>query len=155
LIDSGDITDVEALTHPHRNVVTRAVGIEPAVLADFLVLGDEPWQRLLLCSDGVSGDVHLAALQHILLTESTVDDAADEIMRQTLLGRARDNASVIVLDVERDEVRDDVDVTVPRITRPSADEWAPPIGLADILPVEDVVRFELLDEPHQNVEELS
>jgi PPM family protein phosphatase len=155
LIDSGDITDVEALTHPHRNVVTRAVGIEPAVLADFLVLGDNPRQRLLLCSDGVSGDVHLDALEYILLTEDSVDDAADEIMRRTLSGKAKDNASVIVVDVEREPtVNYDVDLTGPRITRLPVDEWAPPTETADTF-TDDLLVFELLDDPDRNDEDHS
>jgi protein phosphatase len=55
MVKAGEITPQEAGTHPHRNVLTRSIGTEPEVVVDEndvpLIDGD----RLLLCSDGLTG----------------------------------------------------------------------------------------------------
>ena len=122
MIDSGDITQAQASTHPLRNVVTRAVGIEPHVLADYLVLADTHRRRLMLCSDGVSGEVDVETMHQLLADPSSVDEAADGLIELVLSGRASDNASLIVVDIERAVIggdESDVDVTSPRRHRPS------------------------------------
>ena len=57
LVSAGQITKEDARHHPHRNIVTRALGIEPRVAIDGwrmpLVRGD----RFLLCSDGLSDEI--------------------------------------------------------------------------------------------------
>ncbi len=126
LVDIGEITQDQAATHPHRNVVTRAIGIEPSVFADFAVLGPARRRRLLLCSDGVSGEVPFADIERLLADEGVpVDDVADQLMSMVLAGRAPDNASLVVVDVEQPEwTDDDVDVTGPR-ARPQSDDTSP------------------------------
>ncbi len=54
LLASGSIKPEEAATHPNRNLITRAVGVEPAVESDLYSLRLRPGDRLLLCSDGLS-----------------------------------------------------------------------------------------------------
>lgn len=116
LVDAGQISPEQARTHPNRNVVTRAIGIERNVTADFVVLGAVRRRRLLLCSDGVSGEVPFTELERILTDDqSTPDEAADRLMSIVLAGRAPDNATLIVVDVERPGwVEDDTEVTGPR-----------------------------------------
>ena len=55
LVDSGEITATEAHEHPERHVITRALGGPRLEPADFFVLPVTEVERLLLCSDGVSG----------------------------------------------------------------------------------------------------
>ena len=54
LLRRGEITKNEALTHPHRNMITRALGTEPRVLPDLFRCELSPGDILLLCSDGLS-----------------------------------------------------------------------------------------------------
>jgi len=57
LVDSGYITEKEAETHPHRNIIMRALGDKSSIIVDFdfLYLDEtQPW-KFLICSDGVSG----------------------------------------------------------------------------------------------------
>ena len=117
LVDRGEITAEEATTHPHRNVVTRAIGIDPAVFPDFVVLGPAASRRLMLCSDGVSGEVSFHDIERLLLDVTrTPDEVAEQLMALVLAGRAADNASLIVVDVLQTDAAldDDVDVTGPR-----------------------------------------
>ena len=101
LVDAGEILPEAAATHPERNVVTRAIGIEDVVAGDFFVLPALPRVRLLLCSDGVSGELADEQLAEILSTVADPADAAAALIVAVLAGRAADNATAIVIDVVR------------------------------------------------------
>lgn len=101
LVESGEISEDEALVHPERNVVTRAIGVEPWVAGDFFVVPTTLSSRLLLCSDGISGELSFDQIREVLADEPDPDAAADALVRTVLLGRAADNATAIVVDVNR------------------------------------------------------
>lgn len=115
MVDAGTIDAAEAISHPDRNVVTRAVGIEAEVSADFVPLSRAARQRLVLCSDGVSGPIVDEQLAELASRTRPVDVAVDGIIAEVLAGRAADNATVLVVDVEWDTVDSDDD---PEITSP-------------------------------------
>ena len=98
LIDEGRITADEARVHPHRNLILKALdGIheaEPDLFEIELVAGD----RLLLCSDGVSGVLDDGRLADILSTGSP-DYAAVELVRASLEAGSSDNVTCVVADV--------------------------------------------------------
>jgi protein phosphatase len=98
LIDIGRITPAEALTHPLRNVITRALGAAVAVKADFHVLPEEDC-RLLLCSDGLSGEIDDDQILELLAMHADPSKAAVALVEAVLEGPARDNVTVIVVDV--------------------------------------------------------
>jgi protein phosphatase len=98
LIDEGRITEEESRTHPHRNLILRAVdGVhetDPDLFDVDLATGD----RILLCSDGVSGVLDGARLADILGTGS-VDYAVVELIRAALDAGSTDNITAVVADV--------------------------------------------------------
>lgn len=98
LVQAGRITPTEALTHPLRNVITRALGADAAVEADFHVL-DEENCRILLCSDGLSGEIDDDRIWDILTANPDPSAAAVALIDAVLEGPARDNVTVIVVDV--------------------------------------------------------
>jgi serine/threonine protein phosphatase PrpC len=98
LVQEGRITPAEALTHPLRNVITRALGADVAVEADFHVLPDEDC-RLLLCSDGLSGEIDDDRIGELLATHVDPSKAAVALVEAVLDGPARDNVTAIVLDL--------------------------------------------------------
>jgi len=98
LVQTGQITPAEALTHPLRNVITRALGADVVVEADFHVLPDEDC-RLLLCSDGLSGELDDDRIRGLLSTHVDPSKAAVALVEAVLDGPARDNVTAIVLDV--------------------------------------------------------
>lgn len=64
LVRSGTLTRAEAERHPHRHVLTRAVGLAPDVEHDLIETDWRPDDAMLLCSDGLSavlGDAEIAA----------------------------------------------------------------------------------------------
>jgi len=99
LVSTGHITDDEARTHPRRNIITRALGIEPDVKVDWWTLPLVEGDRFLLCSDGLVDEVADSDIVATLLEHDDPQDAADSLIAQANEAGGRDNITVIVLDV--------------------------------------------------------
>ncbi len=98
LVDVGQLTEDQARTHPRRHVVTRALGTGDDTEADFWLLPAEHGDRLLLCSDGLSGEITDDEICSILSAAGDPQDACDELIAAALRSGARDNVTVIVVD---------------------------------------------------------
>lgn len=103
LVDAGLITAERALTHPERHVVTRAVGSDDGCVPDFWVLPMVPGDRLVICSDGLFGDTAPDELEAISATAGPPTAVADLLLAAALRDGARDNVSVVVVDVLADQ----------------------------------------------------
>ena len=99
LVTTGHITDDEARTHPRRNIVTRALGIDPAVRVDAWTLPIVRGDRFLLCSDGLVDEVRDDAINDVLTTIPDPQSAADELVALANREGGRDNVTVVVVDV--------------------------------------------------------
>ncbi|MHA7239277.1 PP2C family protein-serine/threonine phosphatase [Arthrobacter sp. TMS1-12-1] len=99
LVDLGSITEEEARTHHRRHVVTRALGAGDDADPDVWLLPVEDSDRVLLCSDGLSGEVTDEDIHAILTTVADPQEACDELIAAALRSGARDNVTVIVVDV--------------------------------------------------------
>ena len=105
LVDQGQITKGEARSHPRRNIVTRALGIEPDVRVDSVQLPLIKGDRYLLCSDGLVDEVDDEHIAEILLQHAEPQAAADALVQAANDNGGRDNITVIVADVlEGDEL---------------------------------------------------
>jgi serine/threonine protein phosphatase PrpC len=98
LIDEGRITEVDARTHPHRNLILKALDGVHEVDPDLFTVQLTEHDRILLCSDGASGSLDNARLADILATGSP-DFAAVELVRASLAAGSTDNVTCIVADV--------------------------------------------------------
>ncbi len=99
LVTTGHITDDEARTHPRRNIVTRALGIDPSVRVDAWTLPIVRGDRFVLCSDGLVDEVHDDAISDVLTTIADAQRAADELVALANREGGRDNVTVVVVDV--------------------------------------------------------
>ena len=99
LVATGHITDDEARTHPRRNIVTRALGIDPSVRVDAWTLPLVRGDRFLLCSDGLVDEVRDDDIVGVLQTVTDPQAAADELVALANRQGGRDNITVIVVDV--------------------------------------------------------
>ena len=99
LVDGGLLDPADTASHPLRNVVTRAIGIDPDVTADVVVI-EPPVGRLLLCSDGLSGELAPPRIGRVLAGVPDPGAAAHRLVELVLDGPARDNVSAIVLDLD-------------------------------------------------------
>ena len=103
MVAAGSITASEARTHRDRNIVTRAVGIEEGVIADFTYLDIVPGERFLLTSDGVHGELTDEQIRVLLTRSPDPQSAVDGLVEAVLRGNARDNLTVVVVDSLVDE----------------------------------------------------
>ena len=104
LVDAGEITEAAAAVHPSRNVITRALGgsaLPGGVSgeADYFLLPLGSVERLVLCSDGISGMIDDEEMRGILDSVPDPRDAADALVAAALEAGGRDNATVVVVDV--------------------------------------------------------
>ncbi|GAA1642139.1 hypothetical protein GCM10009790_24550 [Georgenia ruanii] len=139
MVDAGTLSPAAARTHPRRNVITRAVGTSDEVEADFWVLPIRPGERLLLCTDGLIGELEDAEIAEVLRTAPDPTQAAEELLRRAVTGGANDNVTVVVVD----SVADDADGTAPGASAEGAD--APTESAAPAEPAESAAPSQTSD----------
>jgi len=101
LVDSGRITPEEAAVHPRRSVLMRVLGdVDAAPEIDTTVFDVLPGDRWMLCSDGLSSYVSDDKIQNTLRSFSTVRDAADRLVKESLDQGAPDNVTVVIVDID-------------------------------------------------------
>ncbi len=104
MVEKGEITEAEADVHPYRSVLTRAVGVDPAVHVDEATVEIVQGDRVLLCSDGLHGMITDDEIAGILAAESDPNRAAEDLIEAANRAGGVDNITVVVLDfVEGDE----------------------------------------------------
>ena len=137
MVRSGELTPEEAAVHPHRHILTRALGIEPSIEVDCWELDLEPGSRVLLCSDGLTNELGEQEIAEVLLDEPDAEKAAGELVRLALHRGGIDNVTVVVLDVlagEAPAVNDDI------VVIPLAAPGAPgPASGAETAPITEAV----------------
>lgn len=102
LVDQGLITHEQAATHPERNVITRAIGVDHEVDADVWFTPVDGRQLYLMCSDGLTKEVDDEAIA-TLLREFDADRAvnpAERLVALALDAGGRDNVTAVVVESE-------------------------------------------------------
>lgn len=96
LIESGKLTPEEAVNHPRRNVITRALGIEPDILVDSNEYELKDNESLLLCSDGLSNFVSANEITQIF-GETETEQIADKLVSLANKNGGGDNITAVVV----------------------------------------------------------
>ena len=99
MVDHGIITAEEMERHPSRNVLTRAIGVQPDLAVDSIVDTVLPEDLFLLCSDGLHGVIGEAEICEILLRAPLPRAGAALIERCHALG-APDNVTLVTVAAE-------------------------------------------------------
>jgi protein phosphatase len=107
LVATGQLTADEARNHPQRNVIYRTIGDRPQVEIDTFVQVLSPGDRLLLCSDGLSGMVRDEDMAQIVMQAGSPQAACRELVAAANANGGEDNITVIVVQVESAEERHD------------------------------------------------
>ena len=103
LVKKGQITPDEAIVHPLRNVVTRALGTEKQVDIDVEHLAWSKGDIVLLCSDGLSGLVSGEALLDVLCDERDLEWKVSKLIGLALEAGGDDNVTAVLLENSGDE----------------------------------------------------
>ena len=100
LVTEGLLTVDEARTHPRRNIVTRALGIDEQVSVDTWTIPMFDGDRFMLCSDGLVDEVPLDEITEMMREHSAPQDIAERLVTAAKRHGGRDNITVIVVDVK-------------------------------------------------------
>jgi protein phosphatase len=103
MVQEGEITQEEARVHPHRNVMTRAVGVDMTVDVDDRSVEVHAGDRLLLCTDGLTGMISEQRIGGILVDARDPQEAAHHLVDAANEAGGIDNITVVVLDFAQDD----------------------------------------------------
>ena len=99
LVREGRLTRAQAEVHPQRNVITRALGIEPEVDVDAWEFPVASGDRFLLCSDGLFNEVIETDIELLLVGTTDPTEAAGLLVAAANAAGGRDNITCVVVDV--------------------------------------------------------
>ena len=144
LVDSGQIKPEQATNHPMKNIVLNAVGTrsvqyDPTVHSTMLLPGDV----VVLTSDGVTDSLSNSEIVKLASEKDAPERIASSIVHAAIEGGSRDNASCIVVDIDRGPTADTDDQLHFELAK-----------LHDLLSGVDSVNNELRNEMTQVAEDL-
>ncbi len=100
LVERGELTQEQARTHPHKNLITRALGTENQLRVDFYRQTIHPGEYLLLCSDGLSNVVLDEELAQLINREDSLEACCQTLLSLALERGAPDNVTVVLISCE-------------------------------------------------------
>lgn len=96
LVESGDLLPEQAINHPEKNVITRALGVEENVITDSYIVDFSNDSKILLCTDGMSNFVSSETLLKIINNNET-DKITALLIDEANFGGGKDNITVAVI----------------------------------------------------------
>ena len=87
-----------------RNIITRAVGIEKKVAADFFETELSDGDYLLMCSDGLTNMVDNESIRNIIRERSSVQEKVQALIDLANINGGKDNIGIVLVDPYREEV---------------------------------------------------
>lgn len=97
LVQRGELTPDQARTHPHKNLITRALGAEPELHADVFQQPIEEGDFLLLCSDGLSNVVSEQEILYEVIHGGDACTCCRRLLEIALHRGASDNVTAILI----------------------------------------------------------
>jgi protein phosphatase len=95
LISAGTLTKSEAREHPNKNMITRALGATPEVDPDFYRFDIEPGDRVLLCTDGLHGELTDDEIRDVAAAGNDLNKICRKLVTQANEKGGHDNITVV------------------------------------------------------------
>lgn len=144
-VRAGRMTPEQALNHPSRNVISRALGAEPQVEIDLRTIMVDPGTTFLLCSDGITRHIGDAELGELLSTGMNPENLCEQ-MRELCYSRgAEDNLTAIIVKIAEE-------VTQPVRAVPNTPEYAGDKEVETIASIRLPVREPAVTEPAEIIQ---
>jgi serine/threonine protein phosphatase PrpC len=112
MVRRGELTLEQAARHPHRSVITRALGTDLELDPDVIELSAEPGDRVLICSDGLTGMVDDETIAHLMSLGADAQSTAQSLVDAALDHGGEDNVTVVVVDVQASAPEGEQDETL-------------------------------------------
>jgi protein phosphatase len=106
LVRRREISEVAARGHPHRHVLTRALGVRRSVEPDLAELTPAAGDTFVLCSDGLTGHVRDEEIADVASQDGDVESLCDQLVNLANSRGGEDNVTVIVARFEKDPAAD-------------------------------------------------
>ncbi|NUP06663.1 MAG: Stp1/IreP family PP2C-type Ser/Thr phosphatase [Polyangiaceae bacterium] len=106
LIEAGQLTEEEAETFEHNNIILQALGTADSVQVDLTYVDLRRGDTVLLCSDGLSGMVRNDEIREVLRTFDDPLEACRELTDRANLAGGHDNVTVVVAKFEGDGLKE-------------------------------------------------
>ena len=97
MVERGELTREEARNHPHKNLITRALGAEPVLLADCFRQAMAPGDCLLLCSDGLSNVLTEQEMLYEVIHGGEAGTCCQRLLDIALHRGAPDNVTAVLI----------------------------------------------------------
>ena len=101
MVSIGELDKESAKTHSRKNIITRAVGVEKKVVADFFEAEVREGTKILLCSDGLSNMVDDSEIKSIIedCSECDIKDTVQKLIDTANDNGGLDNIAVVLAEV--------------------------------------------------------
>ena len=109
LVQRGAISRSEAKVHPDKNIITRAVGTDAYVDADFYDYTASEGETIILCSDGLTEMVDEEKIQALITENESVENAVTALVEEANNNGGVDNITVVAFRFEKEDNSDDAD----------------------------------------------
>jgi protein phosphatase len=124
MVRAGELTEAEAAVHPHRHILTRALGVSSAIEVDLWRIQPRRGDRYVLCSDGLTNEITDDQIREVLASVADPQEVADLLVKAARTHGGSDNITVVIFDVVVGE--DDEDA--PAVAAVDGDFVAPSSG---------------------------
>ncbi len=106
LVDTGNLSEREAMNHPQKNIIYQNLGAPNIQTLNIGVIEGTFYrdQKILLCSDGLTDELHKEEIAKSLSSDSSDQQITDELIAKVLNTRAEDNVTVVVVAAPHDAV---------------------------------------------------
>jgi protein phosphatase len=115
LLELGEITPEQVFNHPEGNVITRAVGFNSRPIPDYWMLPLVKGLRIILCSDGLTGEMRDERIRLHVAAGLSVAETASALVDAALAEGARDNVTVVIVEVVESPDEEVYENTAPRV----------------------------------------
>ncbi len=102
LVETGELTKEEALNHPRKNVLMRALGANNPIDVDIFDVERE-CDAILLCSDGLTNMLNASQIEKVLNSDLSLEEKVVKLIRKSNLRGGTDNVSIACLEKESGE----------------------------------------------------
>lgn len=99
MVKKGHITREKARFHPDKNIITKAIGSEPSVEADYFEVMVKEKDRILLCSDGVSNMMEESFIKEVLSSKLELSEMGDILIKTAVENGGKDDITLVIIEV--------------------------------------------------------
>lgn len=99
MVKKGEIDRCSAKVHPNKNIITRAVGVNETVEADFFEVDLKERDTVLICSDGLTNMIDDEDIRGIITENDDLELAANKLVSRANDNGGKDNIAIIIIKV--------------------------------------------------------